>query len=49
MRNRRIVNREAQPIDYHLNILGVRVWRLSAHRQVRGKVDIHRGVVNRGL
>jgi hypothetical protein len=27
MKNLRIVDHEAQQIDYHLNILGVRVWR----------------------
>ena len=27
MRNLRIIDREAQQIDYRLNILGVRVWR----------------------
>jgi hypothetical protein len=37
MRNRRIVDRESQQIDYHLNILGVRVWRDSCQLIARAE------------
>ena len=37
MKNRRIVDREAQYIDYHLNLLGVRVWRSACQLIARGQ------------
>jgi hypothetical protein len=37
MKNVRIVDRAAQQIDYHLNILGVRVWRNSCQLSARAE------------
>ena len=37
MRNLRIIDREAQQIDYHLNILGVRVWKSACQLIARAE------------
>jgi hypothetical protein len=37
MKNRRIIDREGQYIDYHLNLLGVRVWRSACQLIARAE------------
>jgi hypothetical protein len=37
MTNLRITDRKAQHIDYHLNILGVRVWKSACQLIARGQ------------
>jgi hypothetical protein len=37
MKNLRIVDREAQQIDYYLNILGIRVWRSACQLIARSE------------
>ena len=37
MRNLRVIDREAQQIDYRLNLLGVRVWRSACQLIAKGQ------------